>query len=42
MVAERRDTATQFRRLDEKALRGWLEEYSLSELYEKNILGGRP
>lgn len=30
------------KRLDEKELEGWLEEYSLSELWNKNIIGGRP
>lgn len=42
VVAERREAATCFRRLDEAALAGWLEDYSLSELYDKNVLGGRP
>lgn len=31
-----------FSRLDPKALEAWLEDYSLGELWEKNILGGRP
>lgn len=31
-----------FSRLDADALRDWLEDYSLGELWEKNILGGRP
>ena len=30
------------KRLDAKALEGWLEEYSLSELWEKNVFGGQP
>ncbi|EYF00945.1 Hypothetical protein CAP_8893 [Chondromyces apiculatus DSM 436] len=42
VVAERKDGATELRRLDEEALASWLEDYSLSELYDKNILGGRP
>jgi len=33
---------TRFRRLDRDSLQSWLEEYSLSELWEKNVLGGRP
>ena len=28
--------------LDEKRLATWLEDYSLSDLWEKNLLGGRP
>jgi predicted ATPase len=31
-----------FKRLDEKDLSEWLERYSLSDLWEKNVLGGRP
>ncbi len=42
VVAERHDAATQLRRLEETELETWLEEYTLSELYDKNILGGRP
>lgn len=42
VVVERRDRASTFRRLDPAALKEWLEEYSLSELWEKNVIGGRP
>jgi predicted ATPase len=31
-----------FRRLDTKHLVDWLAEYSLSALYKRNLLGGRP
>ena len=31
-----------FKRLDEEELADWLARYSLSELWEKNVLGGRP
>lgn len=31
-----------FKRLDETGLKEWLSRYSLSELWEKNVLGGRP
>ena len=30
------------KKLDEKALKEWLEEYTLGELWEKNVIGGRP
>lgn len=30
-----------FKRLDADSLREWLEEYTLGELWSKNILGGR-
>lgn len=42
VVAEREARATEFRRLDSDSLSEWLEEYSLSELWEKNVIGGRP
>lgn len=31
-----------FRRLDEQSLEAWLEEYSIGELWNKNVLGGNP
>ena len=30
------------RKLDEEELKDWLKDYSLSELWNKNVLGGRP
>ncbi len=31
-----------FKKFTEKSLRDWLQEYTLSEIWDKNILGGRP
>ncbi|MCG2741863.1 MAG: AAA family ATPase [Syntrophaceae bacterium] len=42
VVVERRDRASLFHRLDNESLRDWLDDYSLSELWEKNVIGGRP
>lgn len=42
VVVERKDGASVFDRLDSAALATWLEHYSLSEAYDKNLLGGRP
>lgn len=42
IVAERRGGESGFKRLDPKELEAWLEDYSLSQLYGKNVLGGRP
>ena len=42
LVAERTSGESIFRRLDEGHLASWLEDYSLSQLYDKNLLGGRP
>jgi predicted ATPase len=44
MIVERDEKRprTLFRRLSGKDLTEWLERYFLSELWEKNVLGGRP
>ncbi len=42
LVADRVDGGTQFTRLDPVKLKGWLQDYSLGQLWEKNELGGRP
>ena len=42
VIVEREDGDTVFRRLDGTELESWLASYSLGELWEKNILGGRP
>lgn len=33
---------SKFRRLDEKELSDWLEDYTIGELWRKNLIGGRP
>ncbi len=42
VVVERAGRNSAFKRLDSESLGGWLENYSISELWEKNVLGGRP
>ncbi len=42
IVAEHDGQATSFKRLDEEALAPWLDEYSMGDLWEKNLIGGRP
>lgn len=42
VVADRTEGYTHLHRLDPKALDAWLNEYSLGELWQKNVLGGRP
>lgn len=42
LVAERINGETDIRRLDEFDLKSWLKDYTLGELWEKNIFGGRP
>lgn len=34
--------STQAKRLSEEELQNWLEDYTVSEMWDKNILGGRP
>ncbi|MBV8357676.1 MAG: AAA family ATPase [Deltaproteobacteria bacterium] len=42
VVTERPRQESYFRRLGEEEFADWLKEYTLSELWEKNVLGGRP
>jgi predicted ATPase len=42
IVVDRVDGETQFTRHDSIKLKHWLEDYSLGELWGKNVLGGRP
>lgn len=42
IVTDRKDEGSVFRRLDSDALRGWLEEYTLGDLWGQNKLGAQP
>jgi predicted ATPase len=42
VVVERKDRKSTYRRLDAESLEKWLEEYSLGELWAKNVIGGKP
>jgi predicted ATPase len=42
VVTNRSDRETSLKRLSSGELAEWLETYTLSELWEKNVLGGRP
>jgi predicted ATPase len=42
IVVDRPNRESTFRRLDTDTLRDWLDEYSIAELWEKNVIGGRP
>jgi predicted ATPase len=42
IVVERRDGQSVFQRLDSARLSDWLADYTLGELWQKNLLGGRP
>ncbi|HZF10176.1 MAG TPA: AAA family ATPase [Thermoanaerobaculia bacterium] len=42
IIVDRQDGESVFRRLTEEEIAGWIDDYSLGELWEKNVLGGRP
>ncbi|MCA9996331.1 MAG: AAA family ATPase [Anaerolineales bacterium] len=42
IVVDREDGQSVFRHLAPDAIDDWLEDYGLGELWEKNVLGGRP
>lgn len=42
VVVDKRGGASTFKRADAATLDEWLREYSLGELWKKNLLGGRP
>ncbi len=42
VIVEKRGNSSEFVRKSELELAGWMAEYSLSELWEKNVLGGQP
>lgn len=42
IVVDQADGASTFKRFTQGELAGWLEQYSMGELWKSNILGGRP
>ncbi len=42
IVVERNDGQTTFQRQSNTTLAPWLEDYAIGELWQKNIIGGRP
>lgn len=42
IVVDQEEDASLFRRFTSDELSGWLEEYSMGEIWKRNILGGRP
>jgi len=42
IVVERENNRSIFKKLNINEMNDWLQEYSLSEIWEKNIIGGRP
>lgn len=42
IVVDQKDGASTFKRVNEEALKDWLEDYSMGDIWSKNIIGGRP
>ena len=42
VIVDRKEGASLFRRPSPKDISNWLDEYGLGDLWEKNIIGGRP
>lgn len=42
IVVDRREKQSTFQRLDPDALSHWLDDFGVGDLWEKNIIGGRP
>ena len=42
IVVERRGRESVFRRLEASEVELWVDEYGLGDLWEKNVIGGRP
>ncbi|MFA6143196.1 MAG: AAA family ATPase [Sulfurimonas sp.] len=42
IVADTKDNTTTFNRLDVEKYKNWIEEYSVGELWQKNLIGGVP
>lgn len=42
IVVDKKDKYSEFRRLSNHDLANWLESYTLGELWETNVIGGRP
>jgi predicted ATPase len=42
VVVERKNGASELKRLEPKLIDHWLDEYSLGDVWEKGVIGGRP
>ncbi len=42
IVVDRKDKESVFRRLNSNDLKDWLDDYSLGELWQKNLFGANP
>ncbi len=42
VILDHKENASEFRRPSDKEIGSWMDDYGLGDLWEKNILGGRP
>ena len=42
VIVDRDEEQSVFRHVDRSSMKDWLEDYGLGDLWEKNLLGGRP
>lgn len=42
IVVDRKDNQSVFKHLDKEELNTWLEDYTLGDIWEKNVIGGQP
>ncbi len=42
IIADKKNNETVFKRLDKENLENWLQEYSIGDIWLKNIIGGQP
>ena len=42
VVVDRKDNQTEFKRLSSNDLSAWIDDYSMGEMWEKNVIGGQP
>ena len=42
IIVDRKEEQSTFRKLTHEELDEWLEDYGLGDMWEKNIIGGRP
>ncbi len=42
VVVDRKDNQTEFKRLSSDDLSAWIDDYSMGEMWEKNVIGGQP
>ena len=42
IVADAKDGVSRLRRLEQRELEPWLKEYGVGDIWDKNLIGGRP